>query len=51
MPHLLCMLVIFIIVTQMGVSLAIMQAIFSAVDFVHACFYCNYAGHSFFIAV
>ena len=37
---------IFIIVMQM-VSVAIMQVVFSAVNYSHDCFYCNYAGDSF----
>ena len=34
-----------------GVSVAIMQVVLSAVDYTHDCFYCNYAGDSFFIAM
>ena len=30
------------------VSVAIMQMVFSAVHHAHDCFYCNYAGNSFF---
>ena len=41
-------LTIFVVIMQMGVSLAIMQVVFSAVDHAHDCFYCNYAGESFF---
>ena len=33
---------------QMGVSVAIMQVIFYAVNDAHGCFYCIYAGESFF---
>ena len=29
------------------VSVAIMQVVFSAVNYSHDCFYCNYAGDSF----
>ena len=42
---------IFIVVMQMGVSVAIMQVVFSAVDYAHDCSFCNYAGVSFFIAM
>ena len=34
----------FIVLIQMGVSVAIMQVVFSAVNYAHYCFYCNYAG-------
>ena len=40
---------IFIVIMQMGVSVAIMQVLFSTVDYAHDCFYCNYAGDSFLI--
>ena len=36
---------------QMGVSVAIMQVVFSAVDYAHESFYCNYTGDSFLIAI
>ena len=39
---------IFVVITKMGVSVAIMQVVFSAVHYAHDCFYCNYAGESFF---
>ena len=42
---------IFIVIMQMGVFLAVMQEVFSAVDYVHDCFYCSYAGDSFFIVI
>ena len=32
----------------MGVSVAIMQVVFSAVHYAHDCFRCNYAGDSLF---
>ena len=35
---------IFIVIMQMGVSVAIMQVVFSAVHYAHDCVYCNYAG-------
>ena len=35
----------------MRVSVAIMQVVFSAVDYVHDSFYCNYTGDSFLIAM
>ena len=38
----------FIVIMQMGVSLAVMPVRFSAVHFAHDCFSCNYAGDSFF---
>ena len=39
---------IFTLIMQMGVSVAIMQVVFSALHYVHDCFYCNYVGESFF---
>ena len=39
---------IFVVIMQMGVSIAIRQERFSAVHYIHDCFYCNYAGDSFF---
>ena len=43
---------IFFVIMQMGVAIvAIMQVLFSAVDYAHDSFYCNYAGDSFFIAM
>ena len=41
-------LTIFVVIMQMGVSVAIMLKVFSAVHYAHDCFYCNYAGESFF---
>ena len=35
---------IFIIIVQMGVTVAIMQVVFSAVHYANDCVYCNYAG-------
>ena len=35
---------IFIVIMKMGVSVAIMQVVLSAVHYAHDCFYCNYAG-------
>ena len=35
----------------MGVSVAIMQVVFSAVDYAHGSFCCNYAGDSLLIAI
>ena len=35
---------IFTVIMQMGVSVAIMQVVFSAVHYAHDCVYCNYAG-------
>ena len=32
----------------MGVSVAIVQVVFSAVHYAHDCFYSNYAGEPFF---
>ena len=40
---------IFVVIIQMEVSVAIMQVVFSAVHYAYDCFYCNYAGESFFI--
>ena len=34
----------FIVIMQMGVSVALMQVLFSAVHYAHDCVYCNYAG-------
>ena len=36
---------------QVGVSITIMQVVFSAVDYAYDCFHCNYAVDSFFIAM
>ena len=36
------------VVMQMGVSVAIMQVVFSAVNYAHDCFCCDYAGKSYF---
>ena len=38
---------IFVVMMQMGVPVAIMQVVFSAVHYAYDCFYCNYAGESF----
>ena len=38
---------IFVVMMQMGVPVAIMQVVFSAVHYAYDCFYCNYAGKSF----
>ena len=38
----------FIVIMQMGVSVAIIQVAFSAVLYAHDCFYCNYVFDSFF---
>ena len=35
---------IFIVIIQMGVSVAIMQVVLSAVHYAHDRVYCNYAG-------
>ena len=39
---------IFIVMTQMGASVAIMQVIFSAVHYAHDPVYCNYTCDTFF---
>ena len=39
---------IFIVIMQIGVSVAIIQVVFSAVHYAHNCFYCNYAYKSLF---
>ena len=39
----------FTVILQMGISIAIMQVVFSAVDYAHDSFYCKYAIHFFFI--
>ena len=36
--------IIFIVIMQMGVSVAIMQVVFCAVHYAHDYVYCNYAG-------
>ena len=41
-------LTIFNVIMQMGVSVAIMQVVFSAVHYAHDCFCCNYADKFFF---
>ena len=40
--------VTFIVIMRVGVSVTVMQVVFSAVRYAHDCFYCNYAGESFF---
>ena len=35
---------ILVVIMQMGVFVAIMQVVFSAVQYAHDCFHCNYAG-------
>ena len=40
--------VTFIVIMQVGVSVTVMQVVFSAVRYAHDCFYCNYAGEPFF---
>ena len=35
---------IFVVIMQIGVSVATMQVVFSAVHYLHDCFYCNYSG-------
>ena len=42
---------IFIVIIQIWIFVDIMQVVFSAVDYAHDCFYCNYPGDSFFIAM
>ena len=37
-------LTVFIVIMQMGVSVAYMQVVFSAVHYAHDHVYCNYAG-------
>ena len=39
---------IFIVIIQMGISVAFMQVVFSAKHYAHDCLHCNYAGDSFF---
>ena len=39
---------VFIVIMQMGVSVAIMQVLISAVHDTHDCFCCNYAVDPFF---
>ena len=39
-------LTIFVVMMQMGNSVAIMQVVFSAVHYAHDCFHCYYAGDS-----
>ena len=38
---------LFIVIMQVGVSVTVMQMIYSAVHFAHDCFYCNYTGDCF----
>ena len=40
--------IIFVVIMQMEVSVAIMQVVFFAVHYAHDCFYCNHADQSFF---
>ena len=42
---------IFIVIIQILIFVDIMQVVFSAVDYAHDCFYCNYPRDSFFIAM
>ena len=42
---------IYVVIVQMGVSVAITQVVFSAVYYAHECFYRNYARESFFLAM
>ena len=42
---------IFIVIMQIEVSVAIMLVVFSAVHYAYDCFYCNYPGDSFFMAM
>ena len=39
--------VTFIVIMQVGVSVTVMQVVFSAVRYAHDCFYCNYTGDCF----
>ena len=39
---------IFVVIMPMGVSVAIMQVVFSAVHYAHDCFYSIYTGEYFF---
>ena len=41
-------MITFIVIKQTGVSLAIMQVVFSAGHYANDCFHCNYTGSSFF---
>ena len=38
---------IFIEIMQVGVSVAVIQGVFSTVHYAHDCFCCDYAGHRF----
>ena len=37
----------FILIMQLGISVAIVLVVFSAVHYMHDCYYCNYAGDYF----
>ena len=39
---------IFVVIMQMGVSVAVMQVVFSAVYYAYDCFYCNHVGEPLF---
>ena len=41
------LLTIFVVIMQMGVSVTIMQVVFSAVHYAHDSFYCHYVGEPF----
>ena len=41
----------FIEIMQLGVSVAIMQVVFSAVHYVRGCFSCNYAGDCYVVVM
>ena len=38
---------LFIVIMQMGVSVTVMQVVFSAVHYAQDCFYCNCTGECF----
>ena len=39
---------LFVVIMQVGVSVTVMQVVFSAVHYAHDCFYCTYTGDCFY---
>ena len=39
---------LFVVIMQVGVSVTVMQVVFSAVHYAHDCFYCTYTGECFY---
>ena len=39
---------LFVVIMQVGVSVTVMQVVFSAVHYAHDCFYCTYTSERFY---